>query len=491
MKILLIDIDTLRPDHLGCYGYHRNTSSHIDSICKDSVRFTQCFASDTPCLPSRAAFHSGRFGFHNGAINHGGAYADKYKEGITRKFHTSEENRQFVEVLRRNGYYTASVTSFADRHSAWWFYAGFNEIYNCGKDGHETADEVTPKALEMLDNSNKKENWFLHYNIWDPHRPYRTPKYVENPFKDEPIATWVTQEMIDKHQQSFGPHSANAPLDAPWLDKPTHREVKEIKNLDDYKTWIDGYDVGIRYADAHVGKMVQKLKDLGIYEETAIIITSDHGENQGELNIYGDHHTADLITNRVPMIIKWPGVEPGRNSAFHYQFDISATILGLAGLVVPGKWDGKSFKDAFLRSSENGREFLILSHAPWSCQRSVLFGDHILIRTYMDGLKELPEYMLFNWKKDPHELNNLVDQKPEFIDKGRSILNDWEREQLASSKEHEDPMRKVIEEGGPFHTRGNLPEYIIYYQSINRQEIAEKMRKRYTGIKGYEKGVDE
>jgi arylsulfatase A-like enzyme len=76
MRILYIDIDTLRADHLGCYGYHRNTSPNIDALADDAVLFKNVYASDTPCLPSRTALLTGRFGIHNGAVNHGGTDAD-------------------------------------------------------------------------------------------------------------------------------------------------------------------------------------------------------------------------------------------------------------------------------------------------------------------------------------------------------------------------------------------------------------------------------
>ncbi len=81
MRILMIDIDTLRPDHLGCYGYHRNTSPNIDRVASQAVRFENNYVSDAPCLPSRSALWSGRSGFHTGVINHGGMAADPFIEG--------------------------------------------------------------------------------------------------------------------------------------------------------------------------------------------------------------------------------------------------------------------------------------------------------------------------------------------------------------------------------------------------------------------------
>jgi len=84
MRILYFDIDSQRADHLGCYGYHRPTSPNIDRIAADGVRFDNYYVSDSPCLPSRTALFSGRFGIHNGVINHGGVAADPFIEGSPR-----------------------------------------------------------------------------------------------------------------------------------------------------------------------------------------------------------------------------------------------------------------------------------------------------------------------------------------------------------------------------------------------------------------------
>src|SRR5690606_26329400 len=86
MRILYLDIDCLRPDHLGCYGYHRATSPRIDAIAAQGVRFDNVYISDAPCLPSRTALWSGRFGIHTGVINHGGSNADMFTDGPSRGF---------------------------------------------------------------------------------------------------------------------------------------------------------------------------------------------------------------------------------------------------------------------------------------------------------------------------------------------------------------------------------------------------------------------
>jgi len=92
MRLLYIDIDTLRADHLGCYGYHRATSPNIDAIAARALVFESIYASDVPCLPSRTALLTGRFGIHNGVVNHGGTDADPAIDG--------DRNHQTFIVVR-------------------------------------------------------------------------------------------------------------------------------------------------------------------------------------------------------------------------------------------------------------------------------------------------------------------------------------------------------------------------------------------------------
>lgn len=195
MRILYIDIDTLRPDHLGCYGYHRDTSPNIDALAQQGTRFDNCYATDVPCLPSRNALWSGRFGFHTGVVGHGGTAADPFVEGPTRGFRDQFWATSWMTALRRAGIRTVTVSPFGERHGAWQWYAGYSEIYNPGKGGLEIADEVTPTALDWLTRNARDDNWFLHVNYWDPHTPYRTPEAFGNPFADDPLPDWLTEDV--------------------------------------------------------------------------------------------------------------------------------------------------------------------------------------------------------------------------------------------------------------------------------------------------------
>src|SRR5690606_31267946 len=162
-------IDSLRPDHLGCYGYHRNTSPNIDRIAESARRFRNIYVSDTPCHPSRTALWAGKCGLRTGVVGHGGTAAEPYREGPGRDFAGQFRRDGWMWALRQAGYYTGSISSFGERHGSWHWYAGFNEVVNPGFGGNDLAHDVAPHALSWLDRAAERgQKWFLHVNFWDP-----------------------------------------------------------------------------------------------------------------------------------------------------------------------------------------------------------------------------------------------------------------------------------------------------------------------------------
>jgi choline-sulfatase len=481
MRILYLDCDTLRPDHLGCYGYRRNTSPNIDRVASEGLRCDNYYATDAPCLPSRAALFMGRFGIHTGVVSHGGTAADPYLEGAPRQFRQSRDTASWMEVLRERGLYTVSISPFAERHSAWWFYRGFCEMHNPGKGGLERADEVAPLALDWIRRHALQDNWFLQVNMWDPHTPYRTPLEYGHPFAGAPIGDWITEEKIRADYAGYGPHGAQDPASyGPNDTERWPRLPREIRNLEDYRRWIDGYDTGIKYMDDHIGRILDALAEQGVLDDTAIIISSDHGENQGELGVYGDHQTADHITSRVPLIVRWPGLEAGRiDSGLHYNLDLPPTIAEMLGARIPTKWDGQSFAETLRSGAECGREYLVVSQCAWSCQRAVRFGPWIVIRTYHDGLKDFPPVMVFNLADDPHELHDLSSERPDIAHQGLALLDAWHAEMMSSSGQTVDPLWTVVHEGGPHHTRGMLQAYCQRLRETGREQHAQALLARH------------
>jgi choline-sulfatase len=488
MRILYIDIDSLRPDHLGCYGYHRDTSPNIDSIAKNAVIFTNLYVTDAPCLPSRTALWSGRFGFHTGVVNHGGAAAQPFIEGKTRQMQDEFGLTGWMAALREAGIKTVTVSPFGERHSAWHWYAGFSEIYNTGRRGQERADEMVPVALDWLNRNGREDNWFLQVNLWDPHTPYRTPENFANPFADTTLPVLYTPEFWHRGWDGYGPHSpqeVNGFTEEEFIRIHYPYVPQSISRFEDMRWWIDGYDLGILYADFYIGKLFDWLRENAIFDDTLLMIGADHGENLGELNVWADHQTADQITCRVPLIVKTPGKNNGTriDSALHYHFDWAATLIELAGGNVPGNWDAIPFTGAFQADVAAGRGYLVVSQGAWACQRGVRFDvdgqAYLFLRTYHDGYKMMDDVMLFNLTDDPHEQVNLAAEQPQLVQQGMALLEDWIQQMMATSQTDHDPMMTVLREGGPHHTQGALPAYLERLRRSGRAHHADYLAAKH------------
>lgn len=481
MRILFIDIDTLRPDHMSCYGYDRLTTPNMDRVCAEGIRFDQYYCSDAPCLPSRASLVSGMFGIRNGAVGHGGTAADRRLTGYTRDFTDIVDEENFHNIFRRAGMHTVSVSTFPERHSSWWFNAGFNECYNVGGRGGESGEKILPVALDWLRRNEGRDNWFMHVHFWDPHTPYRAPESFGNPFEDVPLNTWIDEEVFAQHLQHTGPHCINELIMYHDIPSPQYpRMPGKAEDLAGMKRVMDGYDCGILYADHLIGQILDLLRQQGIYEETAIIITSDHGENMGELGIYSEHGTADHPTCHIPFIIKWPGGKRGiTENGFHYNLDILPTMAELLNVKPSENWDGVSYTRTITEGENTGRDSLVISQMAHVCQRSARFGDWLYIRTYHDGFHLFDKEMLFNVKEDPYEQHDVKAEHPELCAMGAKIILDWHDEQMLKSNSPVDPMMTVLHEGGPFHTRGHLDQYLERLEATGRKAGADQLRAKY------------
>ncbi|MBB6429115.1 sulfatase [Algisphaera agarilytica] len=505
MRILYIDLDALNPSHLGCYGYHRATSPTVDQIAQGGIVFNNVYCSDAPCLPSRTAFYQSRFGIKTGVVGHGGTAADPKRQGVSRNFRSDLEEDSFPRQLQKLGYHTAMISPFGQRHAAHHFYAGFHEIYNTGQGGGESVARVQPVVERWLQDQQGEDNWYLHLNYWDIHTPYRTPLDYGNPFKDTPLADWYTDEVIAEHVKRGGPHSAqdlDMYQDADSASFP--RMPVRILDWSSLEQWIDGYDVAIRYVDDALAKICELLKKQGVYEDTAIIISADHGENQGDLGIYGEHGTADHGTCHIPFIVKWPGARSGVcREALHYHLDWAPTCLDLldadsSNLKAPEAWDGQSFATSIVGDCDRGRNELVLSQCAHVCQRSVRFNygkyQWLYMRTYHDGFHPFSKHMLFDLAQDPHEQRDVARLYPQVLKEATWRLLNWHDEAMASNvsagSDVTDPMYTVLHEGGPFHARAyeggrrtdSFSGYLERLRQSGREVYARGLDARYPSL---------
>jgi arylsulfatase A-like enzyme len=434
--------------------------------------------------------YSGRFGIHTGVVGHGGTAAQPKVEGIGRGFRDQFEMHGLAKQFQLKGMHTALISPFPARHGAHWFTAGFNEYHNSGKFGIEIVDDVQPTVVDWLSRNGARDNWYLHVNYWDAHTPYRTPASYGNPFENDPLPTWMDETLFERHRNRTGPHSMKD-LGMYWGgNDPRYPYLPEtIDSMKTLKRWIDYYDTGIRYVDDAIARVIGLLKKLGIYEDTAIVISADHGENQGELGIYGEHGTADEGTCHVPLIIRWPGRRRGAvDSGLHYQLDLAPTYMDLLEGTAPPLWDGVSFAGAINGTAASSREELVISQCAHVCQRSVRWDRWLYLRSYHDGFHLFPVEMLFDLRSDPHEQNDVASSNPDVCLQGAARLLRWQDAQMLkmsrTSSDVVDPLWTVMHEGGPFHalhdpTRSHLPEYLKRLEATGRADGAKQLRERY------------
>jgi arylsulfatase A-like enzyme len=346
----------------------------------------------------------------------------------------------------------------------------------------ETADEVYALAGDWLKRHGHEEHWFLHVHLWDPHAPYRTAAAYGQPFAEAPCPAWLTEEVRAHHWQGCGPHSARevggfAPNEYDRAHYP--RQPQEIIDMAAVRAMFDGYDTAVLFADEYVGRLMQLLEELRIGQDTAVMISADHGETLGELNIYCDHQTADEYTTHVPLILKWPGLRAGRRAGLHYQIDVTATLLELLGQQVPESWDGQSFAARLTSGTNAGRDYLVLSQGAWTCQRSVRFDRWLLLSTLHGGYHLFDDVMLFDLGNDPHEQRNVAAEHPDVVGRGLTLLLQWQQDMTPTLARGRDPLVNVMLEGGPYHVRGQLPAYLERLRATGRVDQAALLAARY------------
>lgn len=478
MRVIYVDCDTLRPDHLATYGYHRATAPHVDRLAAEGTRFTRCYASDVPCLPSRTALFAGRLGIRSGVVGHAGTPARMRYPGDGHD--TDPQRAPLPLVLARAGTRTTTFSTFHQRHLAWHFTSGWNEIQRFTESiGSEIATELEGPAIEWLRRNGAQEDWFLHLHFWDPHTIYDTPDDYGNPFADSPAPDFPGPELLEKAQESYGPLGAR---DAMSVLPGTSRTPAELRTRDDFKRWIDGYDTGIRFFDDTLGRILDTLTDLGIYDDTAVIVSSDHGENQGELNLYGAHLTADEPTCHIPLVVRWPGMPAGVvRDDLVYQLDLAPTLCELLGVEAPSGWDGRSFAAA-LRDEDppQRREQLVLGQGSWFVQRAVLSDDgYLYVRTLHAALDPMPDELLFDLRRDPHQEHDLLTVEPQRAAEMSGRLNAWWHEHAPEAGR--DPLLEICRIGGGPYARAYRDTYVKRLRDTDREWAAREIEQRHIG----------
>ncbi|MBI5826129.1 MAG: sulfatase-like hydrolase/transferase [Deltaproteobacteria bacterium] len=322
-NIIMVVVDTLRADHLPLYGYSRDTAPNISALAGSSVVFENAYSAAPWTLPSFASMLLGKQ-----AYNHDYNVA----AGIA-----PASEKMLPGLLQDNGYHTVSVQTNAfvlNLHN------GFDEKADFTDDniGYNDGAAVN-HAMDWLNNlSIARKKFFLFIGLISPHWPYKTNNGFLSNFVMDPLYVSSSQFLVTLGTDGAITYDALPGDVQSLLGQPSNGRYYM-----DSRLYVAAYDSEIRYADEQIGRLIATLKNRNMYEDSIIIVTSDHGENMVEHNTYFTHGN-NLYNSllRVPLLIKFPGQTSAKHiTADVRTIDILPTVLDYAGIDAPDI-DGKS-----------------------------------------------------------------------------------------------------------------------------------------------------
>lgn len=316
--IVVVALDTLRADRLGCYGYAGPTSPGLDRLASEGVLFERAISQASWTLPSFASLFTSREVVDHGLWD---------PQGSLRPL-----DRSFVQALREGGYRTGAFVDgpFFDRR--YGFDRGF-ERYDVAN-GYPV-ETFLSSALRWLDEESERPT-FLFFHTTTVHAPYRAvPPYRHR--SDPEYAGPVDRLVLDNYflsvyNREWSPH---------WGPKPVPDYVRLVDSIRaspaDRAHIASHYDDGIARADGALEELWSYLKRRGLYEDAVIIVLSDHGEELGERGKFRHNHSVLDVVVRVPLIVKLPrAAAAGRRVARQVRLvDVGPTALALAGFTPP------------------------------------------------------------------------------------------------------------------------------------------------------------
>jgi arylsulfatase A-like enzyme len=389
-RIILVSLDTLRPDHLGIHGYSRDTSPRIDGFAASSFVFERALAPAPNTPPSQMSMMTSLYPARHGFTG----LADRLAPGI----------ETLAERLRAEGLETAGFVDGGYLSRAFGFDRGFATYDDQGGG----LAGILPRALEWLD-ERSDEPFFLFLHAYDIHAPYVSPApyagmFHATPYDGDVVPSVERLEVLFRNRVRLPP--------------------KDLQHL------VDSYDEGIRYTDSQLGRLFDHLESLGRLDDTLVIVTSDHGEEfdeHGSLIHWQLYFQPNL---RVPLIIRPPGgvAGPVRVREQAELIDILPTLLDLGGAPPLEAAQGRSLADVMHAALDGGagpprsEEIDRAAFGWWPDPeqlpiRSLVLDDYQLIfNDYAPGGDEL-----YDIGADPMTQRNLASERPELVERLRLL----------------------------------------------------------------------
>ncbi len=396
-NVLLISIDTLRADHLSCYGYERATTPNIDALAQQGVLFEQATSSASWTLPSYGSLFTG--------LDPGRHYAGMSRE---RELHfctdAHEQPKRSVQPLRDD------VPTLAElfRDAGWHTAAFVNNVfllptYGLSR-GFQRYTQYQYNAVAGVENARhwilaQDRPWLCFAHFMDPHVPYCPPEPWDSKFTNDPLAD---------HMNTGWP--------------PPMQSVREHGlGPDGRKLLVGYYDGEIAFTDDQVGRLLRELDAAGALENTIVIIHSDHGEEFWDHDGYEHGHSQYQELLHVPLIVRFPPRFPAklRVSSRVRTMDLFPTLLELAGIGVPAGIDAQSLLPLLDGQKHPARDVL---------SEFLLWGDHE-IKARIVGERKLitngaSENELYDLGADPREQHNVAHEQAAHVNELRAGLCD-------------------------------------------------------------------
>ena len=376
-NLLLLLVDTLRVDHLHFMGYDRETTPNIDKLAAEGTVFTRTYATSPHTPRSIPAIFFSRY--PSRTVWRGGTKGAQYNYPKL-----EPENLGMFEVLEEKGHRNVGVSShfyFDEKRGIRQGFADWNND-GAGTIAESNDDIASPRTWEklepMLDEIGKQQSsgrgkpFSLFVHLFEPH------------------ARWI------KHDEYAFP-----------------RDGRDGR--------IDAYDSEIRMVDDYVGKIMEKLRATGLYDNTTIVLVSDHGEGFNEHGYFFHGQTLYNEVIHVPLVIRVPGWPHRKVSTPTSIVDIAPTVVDLMGYPVPEVFDGTSLVPAMLGEELSQRPIYseLLPYTSWKeHHKAVIDGNLKFIAVFSAGSEEL-----YDLSADPGEKTNLVKSREDDAKRMRGLLD--------------------------------------------------------------------
>ena len=422
-NLLLISIDTLRPDMLGCYGYDRPTSPTLDLLAAQGVLFENAFTTSPWTLPAHASLLTGLYPRHHGAKTE--------RQGLRRGTPT------LAEILSREGFATMAIVNSHYLTRRYGFGRGFRDfIYLRESETERGPSEVIETALAWL-SKKPADAFFLFLHDYDVHSDYGAlPEYEKilvRPYQGR--ISGSTQQLLQ-----FG------------------REPFDV-NASDVEHLIDLYAAGIRQTDAELARLIEHLRTTEELENTLIIVTSDHGEEFLEHGGVLHARTQYDEVIRIPLILSGPGIPRGRRIVEPVSInDILPTTLALLGIPWDGAVDGMDVSPLWRTdASEATRDRILFGEADQHNEKPDITRSARYRRYKLIYNRLTRQSALYDLRADPRERQDVSGAQPEVKRELMKKLRGFESVQMAGDRlpPIDEETRRRLEGLGYVRDRGD------------------------------------